>query len=170
MKTYDPYETVRQCAIKAGFTAAHVYQKQYKKLPCRAPIHPAHIYKEQGWNGWKDFLGKEIDSYDVVQQCAIAAGCTTVVDYKQMYKELPCNAPSAPNLIYKDDWDSWKEFLSTDFDSYEIVHIAVLEAGIYTARDYWEIYKTLPCNAPSRPYNVYEEWTNWDEFLGNNIE
>jgi len=168
MKTYDSYETVRQCAIEAGFSAAHVYQKKYKTLPCRAPIHPATVYLGTGWTGWKPFLGKEIDSYELVQQCAIAAGCTTVVDYKQMYKELPCNAPSAPNLIYE-EWDSWKEFLSTDFDNYDYVRRCVIKAKIATARDYWEQYKELPCNAPSRPYNVYtDEWTSWDVFLGNN--
>ncbi len=166
MKTYDPYEKVSECAIAAGFTAAHIYQKKYKTLPCRAPIHPAIIYRDSGWDGWKEFLGKTISSYKDVQIAAIDAGCTTVVDYKKMYKELPVNAPSAPNLIYE-EWDSWKEFLESDFDSYEDVHRCVVEADITTARDYWEQYKTLPCNAPSRPYNVYGEWNSWDAFLGN---
>ncbi len=168
MKTYDPYETVSECARNAGFSAAHIYQKRYKTLPCRAPIHPATVYRDTGWDGWKEFLGKTISSYDEVQHAAIHAGCTTVVDYKRMYKELPVNAPSAPNLIY-DEWTSWKEFLSSDFDSYDDVHQQVLNLGIATARDYWEQYKTLNCNAPSRPYNVYEEWTSWDDFLGNAV-
>ena len=33
--------------------------KQSNKLPDNIPSSPQRVYKEEGWDGWKDFLGKE---------------------------------------------------------------------------------------------------------------
>ena len=102
-------------------------------------------------------------SYEEAQKTAQEANITTQKEYHQKYKELG-GLPSHPNITYKEQWISWREFLGTTWPSYEEAQKIAQAANITTAKEYKQKYKEL--GLPSNPHITYKEWISWGEFLG----
>jgi len=111
----------------------------------------------------KDFL-----SYKEAQKIVQKAGIKTQTEYRN-WKERPNNIPSTPDRTYKNEWNSWGEFLGTDFLSYKEAQKIAQQVGIKTYREYRN-WKERPSNIPSTPNTVYKnEWNGWGEFLGTDF-
>ena len=105
---------------------------QYKKwwalnTPAKIPKRPDRAYKQE-WAGWNDFLGSNnpfpcvkktfrpfIDARSFAQQLALSNKLEWIEYAKSDLK--PDDIPSRPDLIYRDDWFTWKDFLGADIAS-----------------------------------------------------
>ena len=166
---YPPYTKLQQKVQALGIKSSSEYKKRYKEIP-NAPINPDQVYEE--WTNWYDFLGtspqkkKQILPYTKLQQKVQALGIKSLSEYNKRYKEIPF-APSRPDLVYE-EWTNWYDFLGTSprkFLPYTKLQKKAQALGIKNRYEYRSRYKEIP-NAPSNPDLVYEEWTNWYDFLG----
>lgn len=64
-RVYRSFRSSRSFSRKLGLTSRRAWEAYAKngsrgkpKLPMDMPATPARIYKEKGWNGWPDWLGK----------------------------------------------------------------------------------------------------------------
>ena len=160
--SWPSYEEAQRIAQEANITTMREYKQNYKELG-GLPSKPHIIYKEQ-WISWREFLGTPWPSYEEAQRIAQEANITTLIEYKQKYKELG-GLPSNPNITYKEQWISWREFLGTTWPSYEEAQRIAQAANITTAIEYLQKYKELG-GLPSHPNTTYKEWISWREFLG----
>ena len=58
-KKFVSYEECKRYAIKLGISTAAEWSKLKDNRPDNIPASPPVMYKDKGWNGWKDFLGKD---------------------------------------------------------------------------------------------------------------
>ncbi len=95
--------------------------------------------------------------------------------YKRDGKYLPRNFPRLPDEYFKrrGSWKGWRDFLGhpaqnrkKPFLTYRDAARIVRLAGIRNCKDYRD-WKNRPSNLPARPDLTYEEWQNWEQFLGN---
>lgn len=131
---------------------------QYKKwwalnTPSRIPKRPDRAYKNQ-WVTWNDFLGSNnpfpcvkrsfrsfIEARTFVQQQAL----NTKGDWWEFCKSgrKPEDIPSRPDLIYRDDWFTWKDWLGAD--------ISAVKRNVEAADGVFFIL-----NNAGRPSNVFQ--------------
>ncbi len=154
----------------------HEERKNHKNWPSSPNIK----YKDD-WQGWPELVGKEnrlkkdFAPFEDFKEEVLAAysGATDV--QKWYKKERRQHWPSNPNLVYKDDWQSWPElfdrenhkrsFLSFDDFSDEVRRLYPGIGGGYS----WFVeeqkgHKDWPAN----PAGTYKEkgWNGWSELLG----
>ena len=91
--------------------------------------------------------------------------------------QRPKNFPANPNIIYKDQWTSWGEFLGTEtiahknkeWMHFEDARTFIQTQGIQTFIEFqeWSRSRQRPKNFPSHPNETYkDQWTGWRDFLG----
>lgn len=113
-KLYSPYDIVRKEVIANDIRSAEEYWANYKHLSCQAPSRPYDVYGAE-WKGWTSFLGSTtMDSFEKVRACVHEAGLLSQTEYKKVYRNLPCKAPSCPNKYYDREWTDWFDFLGKD--------------------------------------------------------
>lgn len=83
----------------------------------------------------------------------------------------PHDVPATPDRHYASEWDSWGTFLGTgrianqsrSYRSYADSQAWVRARGI-SSRAEW-LVTPLPPDVPAKPDRVYDEWSNWANFL-----
>jgi hypothetical protein len=116
-------------------------------------------------NGWK--LGRKNYSYDFCHEFAIKNKITSAKSWKNIAKLN--NLPYNPNIIFKNNWQSWEIFLGKTKHqiklSYNDCLIRAQELNISSAKEYFK--KAKENYLPSHPERTYKnEWINWEIFLG----
>jgi len=177
---------VRQKKFKSGreYWKAKTWRQTHK-----LPYNAHEIYKDQGWSGWDDFLGKPKSkfknwpSYEEAKKLVAEAGFTRSEQYEQDKAwRKKHTLPSEPAYVYKDQgWSGWNDFLLSTYGprmrkrlarprrvSWPIFAEAqklVREVAIASKSDYGSKRKQL--GLPSEPYEVYKDsWSGWKDFLG----
>jgi len=110
-------------------------------------------------------------SYEKTKKWARGQGIKNSIKWMELSKKykLPKGVYSQPYIIYRDEWKGWKEFLGTNFKSYEYVSQWARKQGIKSSMVWSELSKNkmLPDYVPSHPYELYKDkWNGWKEFLG----
>ena len=162
--------------------------KREGKRPEDFPSKPHRTYKEE-WTDWNDFLGignmaprrkKRFMSFNKAKTFIRNKGFTSKEKFEQWRKssERPKDFPSNPNIIYKEKWTSWGDFLGTgniapsrkkEFMSFEEAQAFIRNEGVQTSAEFqeWKRAGKRPKDFPSNPNIIYEEkWTGWEDFLG----
>ena len=160
--------------------------KRAGKRPEDFPSNPQQTYKEE-WTGWGDFLGtgnisnrkKEFMSFEEAKTFIRSEGIQTSAEFQEWRKsgERPEDFPSNPNIIYKEEWTGWGDFLGTrsistskrKFMSFEEAKTFIRSEGIQTNTEFkaWSRSGKRPEDFPSAPERTYKkEWTGWSDFLG----
>lgn len=167
--TYPSYEEAQRIVQNEGINSSKEYQACYKRL--ELPSLPEGYYKDKGWLGWAEFLGKKTTEhpiYEEAQRIVSEAGIKSQSEYWKTYKNL--GLPVNPARFYKDKgWINWYEFLSKkkySFPTYEEAQRRVQVKGIKSSTEYFLSYKEL--KLPSNPHLNYKNqgWINWSVFLG----
>lgn len=89
-------------------------------------------------------------------------------------ENFPNFLPKAPNKVFN-DWDNWGDYLSTKviastmkkkyYLSYEDAKKYLKDNyDLKSSTDY--IKCKLPTIIPKKPFNIYDEWISWSDFLG----
>ena len=183
------FEEAQALIQKVGLTSLIQFQQWSKsgERPKDFPSNPSIIYKEE-WTGWGDFLGtgniapsrkKEFMSFEEAKVFIRNEGIQSSVEFNKWKREgkRPEDFPSNPNIIYKENWTGWRDFLGTgsmaynnkEFMSFEEAKIFIQSEGIQTSTEFkeWKRSGKRPDNFPSAPEQTYkEEWTGWVDFLG----
>lgn len=165
------------------------YCKSNKK-PSNIPASPDDVYSE--FKSWGDWLGTGRPSYNSFSgeyrkfEEAKCFACNLHLTGQKAWREYssgksskkPNDIPSNPNLVYKEHWQGWGDFLGTgnvstlkkEFLSFEEVkkEIQKLELKNRTQfQTYWK--KNKPHGIPFHPERIYVKyWQGWEDFLRNN--
>ena len=106
--------------------------KGYERKPLDIPSTPHRVYKDQGWQGMRDWLGTEITgrggkkrnfrSFGEARSFVHTLKLKNQKEWRQYrkgtlkgYERRPIDIPSAPNVVYKDQgWQSMYDWLGTE--------------------------------------------------------
>ncbi len=168
-KSFLPYDTLMSDVVLSGISSTTEYFDVYDSHP-GWPSNPAHTYKDQ-WVDWPTFLGKEKKeflSYENLQKAVKELGIDSVTVYKKEcknYKGWHAN----PERFYKGVWKSWPDFFKKEAVSklsFMELKKAVLESGVTSQREYYEVAKKHPSWYASPNVAFKDEWLGWDDLLG----
>lgn len=161
-------------------------------LPKDIPKNPYQIYKNNGWNGFPDWLGsisgsgtkykdRNIYSYEKAKKYVNNLKLKNWKEWMLIAKsgQLPHEIPKDPSRAYKNDgWNNWGEWLGNgkvatkelDFLTYEEAREYVQRLGFKNTSEWRQYTKNKPANIPSNPEKVYKGkgWINFSDFLGTN--
>ncbi len=154
---------------------------QSKVKISNVPPNPQIVYLNDGWNGWKDWLGySKMDRYLSYEKASLYVQ-NLEIDSRDKWRDFskntrPDNIPSIPDIVYKDNgWVDWKHFFGTNRFSYSEAKEFVHKLNLTTSQE-WENYCLneytdliiKPKNIPSNPISYYRnEWISWEDWLGN---
>ena len=196
-RVYMSYEKARKWASSLILTSEKDWRLFVKSnpIPHDIPRTPYQVYKDQGWNGFSDFLGYEGQKRIVrennfsfyrskARKFCKTHSITVSAQWKSAFREgcLPNEINlSSPDRHFSDDWISWGDFLGSEtlsgrdihksFKDYADLKSIVGSKSFNTARDYKQYYlSNRPPGWPRDPYKTYSstnDWVSWGEFLGS---
>lgn len=101
-------------------------------------------------------------------------GIDTYGKYKAWASNHKGLFPSFPNFTYKKEWKGWKDFFGTERVTYLELLDMVRKEKIKNRTQYYNWNKNLKYRPvgkyPFHPDRDYQEWTDWDTFLGKKCE
>ena len=157
------------------------------KRPEFITTHPSRTFKNNGWEGWGDFLGTgrvanknmKFWSFKKTRAFVRSLAFKNQTEFRNAAKsgKLPKGIPKALAHEYKKsgEWKGWGDFLGTGFIAHQNRNLlppieAKIEArkiakklGIKTLRQWIEAYKVgkIPSNLPSDPFGAYAYRNKW---------
>ena len=186
---YYSYEESKALVRKLGLKSEddwRAWLKLGRKDP-RIPANPYSFYKKRGeWISMGDWLGtsrvanqnKKFEDYSVAKGFARSLNIKTSDDWKNLCVEgkVPDRFPRDPRSTYKNDWESWGEFLGTGrvasqnyrYASYAEAQEFYIENKILTKKIHTEAKKNVdwPAQIPKTPWTAYpKEWKGWNNFV-----
>lgn len=113
-------------------------------------------------------------------------GVRNSTHFEELKKQnrIPSEIPTRPDMFYKNEWESWQDFLSlgkelvtSDFVSnpisYKELKAALRRLGITQRENYFQAITEgrLPSFTPENPELVYGgEWEGWQAFLAEDLK
>ena len=182
------FQDAKALMQKAGLTSFTQFQ-EWKKAgnrPENFPSKPQRTYKNE-WVSWGDFLGtgnistknRKWMSFQDAKALIQKAGLTSFTQFREWTQtgNRPKNFPSHPNIIYKEKWEGWGDFLGTgnistknrEWMSFNQAKTFIQRQNIRTVEQFheWSKSEQRPKDFPSTPNQVYtNEWRGWGDFLG----
>ena len=189
------FEEARDYARSLEFESQkewHEWCKSNQK-PRDIPSTPHHVYKEEGWLSWGDFLGyrpghvakkrstTKKRSFTEARDYVRSLGLKSQEEWKEWSKsgQRPPDIPSSPDQVYKDKgWLSYGDFLGfnegydagAEWRSFEEARDFVRGLKLKSVREFreWSKSDDKPRDIPANPHEVYKGkgWKTWGNFLG----
>ena len=157
------YEELKEVVKKIGITTSHQYANKYSSYGW--PFYQT-IQKMPEWEGWDEFLGREIMTYDKLKDAVKDVGITSSLDYRN---NAPKNGwPSNQTLTTMPEWEGWDKFLDREPKkewTYEELKLAIRKVGVKSSKKYQNMTPSRGWPAVDTLRNL-PEWEGWDEFLG----
>jgi hypothetical protein len=118
-KQYIDFEGARKIVRNMKLKSATEYRnaKQNNRLPSNIPHNPAGTYKNRGWIGWPDWLGKKFRSFEKARKFARKLGLKSQIEWNKYRKSglRPSDIPSNPCEYYSNKgWTNFNDWLNTD--------------------------------------------------------
>lgn len=159
---FPTYIELQNLVISLGIKTKDEYRIWVKgKL---YPSNPNITYKHL-WVSWRNFLGTDFPDYDKLKTVVRKNNIKTKEEYHIWVKDK--NYPYNPDRFYKDKgWKNWKDFLGTNFLTYDELKTIVKSIGIKTNIEYSTWVKGKE-EYPSHPEVYYKDkgWIDWYDFL-----
>jgi hypothetical protein len=182
--TYLTFFEAKEYVQKLMISNSKEWRKFCKsgKKPKNIPSDVAKIYKNDGWNGMKDFLSpqykyldyerakKIVDKFKITSQKEWIAFCKS--------GKKPNNIPTSVANVYKNKgWKNWGEFLGTGkvadnekkYRTFSDAKKFVQKLNIKSQSEWRAFAKTKkkPLDIPFKVERTYsQEWISWGDFLG----
>ena len=189
-KEFRPFHEARQYVhgLRLKSYVAWLEYCRSGDRPEDVPYKPERSYKDQGWNGWGDWLGtgnvanrnRCFRSFQEARQYVHELGLTSVIEWQAYAKsgQRPSDIPSSPDRVYKDDgWGGFGDWLGTGrvadrdkrFLPFDEAREYVQTLGLRTVAE-WRVFSkspNRPPDIPSTPEQVYREagWAGFDDWL-----
>ncbi|MDA9278994.1 DEAD/DEAH box helicase family protein [Schleiferiaceae bacterium] len=186
---HDAREYVHRLNI-AGPNAFKSWITAYKenKIPKNIPKAPENKYKDEGWNGWRDWVGEYLpeinndlmkSTFEEMRKKAHQLNFRSKEDYRENYKQHE-GLFSNPNTKFKDHWKGWPDFLGyagkhpnrrrkSNYLTFEELRSKVSQLQFQSNTAYKDYVRSnsLSENWPLKPERAYAtEWRGWSYFLG----
>lgn len=189
LKEFLSFQEAKKIALGLNFKSKSEWDVFTKsnKFPNNIPKSPSGVYRNEGWDGWPDFLGNSLNrknrkwvSYKQAEKYARKLKFNSGSDWiKHCRTDLkPLNIPSKPNEVYKENgWVDMGTFLGTfRVQSQKIVWPTFSECKkvaqdlkLKSNKD-WVKYcrKNNNRQLPITPDRIYKDkgWNGWPDFLG----
>ncbi len=178
---YLPFKEAKQFAISLKLKNIKEW-KQFCKSgnkPRNIPRNSDRIYQEQGWAGWKDFLGNSFVPLEEAKQFARNLNIKTFDEWRTyvLNNPVPEHIPKTPDKVYKNKgWINWGDFFGTGNKSFNKNTFRSFDEASKFAQNLkilsyeeWERFcrsGKRPSDIPAHPNRHYKEWTHWRNFLG----
>ena len=185
-QNFLPFEKARMWSIKSGISSAREWRNYSNqgKLPKNIPARPELVYSEH-WISWMDWFGKEClpgkrrpwISYEQAKKWALDSNINTEREWRKAIKEkgFPSLIPHKPDLVYRNEWNGWSNFLKNSDPGkrkpwlpYKKATQWARSSNINTSIEWRMAIKKnlIPENIPRSPEQVYKkEWQGWPKFL-----
>ena len=151
--------------------------------PPNMPRNPTTIYKDDGWQGWRYWLGKRFLPFGEALAAARSLRLANQREWFAWCKEglRPANVPSNPQLAYADGgWRGWGHWLGTgnqqtnEFLPFgEALALArSLELASLVEWQTWSVSGMRPASVPSDPSKIHKDggWQGCGHWLGTGNE
>jgi len=134
-REYRPFEEAREFVRSLGLSSSPEWRKYLKgelpekgTLPDDIPANPNRTYKDQGWDGFGDWLGtgrppyrRDWRPFEEAREFVRSLGLTGQSDWRKYCRgdlpekgTLPDDIPYKPNVVYKDEgWLGIRDWLGT---------------------------------------------------------
>jgi hypothetical protein len=187
-KKYLSYQETKEFVSKLGFENREQWKDYCKSgnKPDNIPSNLNHIYKNEGWISWGDFLNNKNKkggwlSYQEAKEFVHKLNLKNAREWKLYVKSInkPDNIPNNPRGVYENKgWTSMGDFLGTGnianyykkFLSYEEAREIVMEVNLKSQKEWQQYCKSgnKPDNIPTASDRIYENegWKGWAHFLG----
>ena len=111
------YKEGQKIASSIGIKSANEWYKYASsgKKSSKIPSSPNTVYKDKGWNGWREWLGYGfLDFYQ--SKCFVhKLKLKSCKEWKEYIKGKDIMIPHDPQSFYKDKgWNGWREWLGYD--------------------------------------------------------
>jgi len=158
--------------------------KEKELKPIDIPSSPSIVYKLNGWNGIKDWLGTSTDikflffeeAREYVQKLNIGKNKADWDDYWKKNK-IPDFIPIQPNMRYKRNYKNgrflWKDFLGATNISFKEAKEFVEKLNLKSEEEWKDYCQGKLSNLPKIPENIprdpnlryRKDWINWEDWL-----
>lgn len=154
-----------------------------QKIPVEIPVRPDMYYKDE-WESWKSFIkvgeslatdksyrGSRV-SYEELKTMNRRLGITTKEEYYKAILDgrLPEHTPADPQAEYPKEFEGWSLFVAQEFKylSFSAAKAYIKRFKLKNSLDWRNFCREgfRPDYIPSLPDRVYEEFTDWPDFLG----
>jgi len=181
---YRPFQDARKFIHSLDLQSQSEWRAWSKSesRPEDIPRSPDHVYKNNGWVSWGDWLDTRnrkggYRSFEVAREFARNLGLVSGTAWDVWAKnERPEDIPANPAEVYKyKGWTTWGDWLGTrqrkgDYRSFEEACKFVHELGLknQSERFAWAQSNARAADIPVAPNSAYRNkgWTNWGEWLG----
>ena len=185
-KKFRPFEEALNFAKALGLKTTDDWQKwaASEERPSDIPSTPSLIYKNQGWEGMKDWLGtvdiphREYRSFDAARSYIHALNLNSKPEWREWCKsgEKPKDIPSNPGKIYlHHGWKGLRDWLGTSrpskiFRPFKEAKNFVQSLNLQSSSNWHKWVKSdhRPIDIPSTPSIVYQDqgWEGMGDWLG----
>ena len=181
-RTWMSFKDAKAFVRKLKFKSAAQFRNWSKsgKRPKNFPSAPQRTYKKE-WVSWSDFLNTKKrprmsfeDAKAYIREQGVL-NHTKFREWKRNPEKRPDSFPSHPEDVYADQWRGLGDFLGTgntrpksqEWMSFKDAKAYIREQGVQTSTEFekWKQSGKKPINFPATPYQVYEEWVSWSDFL-----
>ena len=119
---FKTFEQAKLFVRSLNFSSSSEWREYNKSgnKPSDIPSFPERKYKEQGWKGWRDFLGLPENEFKTFEQAKLyikSIDIKSKTHWEEWSKNgnRPSNIPSNPQRRYKDKgWKGWKDFFGNE--------------------------------------------------------
>ena len=177
---FQTWQAASEICIKHGVKNKEDYGRRHKEIDRRLHYDPRVYYKDNGWPGWRKFLGRGVkELYRTWQQASsvcIANGIKHQVDYFERYADIDSGLPGDPATYYnkRRGFPGWDIFLGKApkveyYQTWQEASAVCVANNVVYQNDYYRRYAELDPRLPSDPLNYYRirnGFPGWDTFLG----
>jgi integrase-like protein len=187
-KKFRTFEEAKEFSHKLGLKSQTEWRKYCKsgKRPANIPSNPISSYGKK-WKGWGDWLGtgtvanqnRAYRSFIEARKFIRSLGLKSFSDWINYCKtgKKPDYVPASPEVIYKNQWKGWGDWLGTGtvatrnrgYRSFEQARIFTRSLGLKGKEDWINYCKSgkKPLDIPQKPYRTYKsDWVWWGDWLG----
>lgn len=195
---WKPFEEAREFARRLNLKSGEEWKlycknelKEKELKPIDIPSSPYIVYKLNGWNGIKDWLGTSSDlkylSFEEAREFARSLGLKTFRDWKNYTSgkiknlpPIPDNIPRDPQLRYsRNGFIGMKDWLQESIMPFEkakefVKKLNLKGTTVKECEEQWKMYckgkiKDLPKKPSTLPLDVKlryrKNWINWEDWF-----
>ena len=168
-----------------------VYSKTIK--PNNIPSNPQHVYKNDGWISWGDFLGSGVISSQLIKYRDFNKARSFVRKLElssrskwniyRISNKLPSDIPKAPAQVYKGKgWINWGDWLGSGSVQYNLINYQsfnkarsfVRQLNLNSQKEWYEYCHSgdKPIDIPKNPHLIYKNtgWNGLNDWLGKSSD
>lgn len=172
-----PFEEARDYARSLKLYSRREWLEYCKsgKKPKNIPQAPISVYKNEGWAGWHDWLGKQWLPFEKARKYIHELSFTSKNEWLEYCKsgKKPKNIPHNAPKVYHAKWISWQDWLgykNIEWMPFEEAHKLALSLRLTSYKAWIKYCKSgnLPKNIPKYPHSIYKNkgWQSYHHWLG----